>query len=442
MSDIRCTIEGSEPYKNYTFILNNASVVQNSNKFYYCEVITIRGEFYVFSRYGRVGETGIYANKIFKNEFLAIKEFIKRFKIKTGNEWGNQFVSIQGKYVLMDILPPKIEEEEIIHSDEKLEENVEDFIKIISDKGCVQSTMKYFNMDAKQLPLGKISKTQIDKAGIILKEIEECINENSNTTFQSSTFWTLIPYSHGRKKPPIIDTHDAVKLYVDFLEVLTNLEVTSRIVKLKSTPFSIYEKLDIKMNILEEGDEFNLIKNYVSNSHGQTHRYKLILTRVFKISNQQNLDDFNKLENHKLLFHGSRTANFVGILQEGLRIPKPTQVMNGAALGFGIYFANSITKSFNYTLNNNDNTGFVLLCDVALGKNPQIVQQALFDHKPTEEYTSRIAKGQYDFVNDIDGIPVGELKHLRYDSGFIYNEYTVYDTNHYRFRYILELKKV
>jgi hypothetical protein len=109
-----------------------------------------------------------------------------------------------------------------------------------------------------------------------------------------------------------------------------------------------------------------------------------------------------------LLWHGSRTTNFAGILsqvsgivlsaiccnlqllyllnadadanadagtkleyyslQQGLRIAPPEAPVTGYMFGKGIYFADMVSKSANYCCPAPDNkTGLLLLCEVALG---------------------------------------------------------------------------
>ncbi len=45
------------------------------------------------------------------------------------------------------------------------------------------------------------------------------------------------------------------------------------------------------------------------------------------------------IHNKKLLWHGSRLTNFVGILSQGLRIPPPEALIIGYPFGKGVYFA-------------------------------------------------------------------------------------------------------
>jgi len=51
------------------------------------------------------------------------------------------------------------------------------------------------------------------------------------------------------------------------------------------------------------------------------------------------------LENRQLLFHGSRTPNFLGILAQGLRVSPIEVQRNGNLLGKGIYFTDMIMKA-------------------------------------------------------------------------------------------------
>ncbi len=379
---------------------------------------------------------------------------MKRFKAKTGNIWGDDFIAQQQKYLIMDIVVPTVEEVVVdnVVAEDVLETAVKDFIEKISDRSLIKSTMSQFKIDSEKLPLGKISSNQIQKAMAVLKKIEEILKEDitQNQTIAvkseclclSSVFWTLIPYVHGRNKPPIIDTLTTIKMYVEFLGILDNLEVTSKVVFTTSTPSSIYKSLGLTISTNVSEEEQKMIERYVKCSHGHNHRYKLEVVRILKIADKYKDDMFDQhiSTNLKLLFHGSRTANFVGILKQGLRVPVETQIVNGAALGFGIYFANSVSKSFNYTSTNNNDTGFVLLCDVNLGDNPEKMQNALFDIGPNKKYTSRIAQGQFGFSND--GYAQEERMVVAHPmSGFMYDEFAIFDESKYRFRYVVELKK-
>lgn len=438
--DSGCSLSGSI-YKHYNFTLNSASVVSNSNKFYICQIInTTPNEFYVYARYGRVGEKGTPTMKLFPNSALAVREFMKRYKAKTGCVWGEPYEHIPGKYVLMEILEPEVVVETVVQDSIQVDPQVLKFVGNLVNTSTLHSSLKSFNIDSEKLPLGKLSSTQIQKAMEVLKKIEEVIKfaYDGDLNGLSSTFWSLIPYSHGRKKPPVISSLHDVKTYVEFLDVLGNLQVTAKVVG--QTVSSVYSSIGKEICILDkETVEYKNICNYVSFSHGKTHKYGLSLENVYQVKCVD--DDFEKQTNRKLLFHGTRTPNFLGILTNGLRLPNTSQVVNGAALGYGIYFADSITKSFNYTTCKSGEVGYVLVCEVALGSKPHVVTQAPFDQRPPPTYTSRFAKGENGYEDEMAFIPQEKLSERNITSGFIYNEYCIYDASKYRIRYVLELKR-
>lgn len=75
------------------------------------------------------------------------------------------------------------------------------------------------------------------------------------------------------------------------------------------------------------------------------------------------------IKNKMLLWHGSRLTNFVGIISQGLRIAPPEAPVTGYMFGKGVYFADMCSKSANYCFTNKqNNTGLMLLCEVALGE--------------------------------------------------------------------------
>lgn len=66
-----------------------------------------------------------------------------------------------------------------------------------------------------------------------------------------------------------------------------------------------------------------------------------------------------------LLWHGSRIANFVGILSQGLRIAPPEAPVSGYLFGKGIYLADMIDKSAHYCRSYGSDTALCLLVEVA-----------------------------------------------------------------------------
>ena len=457
-----CTTMGVLVHENYSCVLNLADVQKNSNKFYILQLLVSsdKKSFFVYSRYGRVGEKGVSTTKQFVSVDATIKEFINKYKLKTGCVWGSKTNNKPGKYANIEIevldTTLDIKQQNVEIQGSVLDEKIQKMIEEMVDRKSISKTFKLFNIDEKKLPLGKISSQQIQKANTILKDIEDNIKLKKDVTNLSSEFWTLVPYATGRNKPPpIIGTLECVKSYADFLDMLKNLQVTSKIINLNIK--EIYDSLGLELVPLDRNSlEWSIIEKYVSKTHGITHNYVLELEEIIEI---KEIDLENKIMNSPktkrsnsknsnscLLFHGSRTFNFIGILKEGLRIPGLSQVVNGAALGRGIYFADCVTKSFNYC---SDTQGYILLSEVNLGENPDFVNASCTNINNT--FTSKIAEGRYtpksdEFLKIHDVIvPCGTLiestSQFRKQSSFIYNEYVIYNQEHYKPKYLLKLKK-
>ena len=134
---------------------------------------------------------------------------------------------------------------------------------------------------------------------------------------------------------------------------------------------SNYLKLATDITPMDKSsDRFKLLCEYVKNTHAATHTaYKLEVEDIFELSkDSENRRYKEEIDNKQLLWHGSRLTNFVGILSQGLRIAPPEAPVTGYMFGKGVYFADMVTKSANYCFTNTtNNTGLMLLCEVALG---------------------------------------------------------------------------
>lgn len=460
--DKECNIPGVSLFcdeKNiYSCFLNQTNIKTNNNKFYIIQLLKEKDNFILYTRYGRVGETGTIRIDTIYHKGKAIKDFNKKFFTKTGNSFSNKdkFVQKNGKYTLMEMEDIELPNDDREDKESTLDKIVQEFILAISDKDTMNEAMLTYNIDTKKMPLGKISTSQIKKGFYLLKVLKDYINFvpdpelNLPNNFQqdtqiklSSKFWTLIPYACGRKSPPIIDTNKKINEYSQLLELMENLEIAVSVMKNNNVD-DIYSRLSIDLHpVNRESKEWEIIDTYISNTHGETHGLNLKISEILSID--KNIPDnnfFRNEPNHKLLFHGSRTANYLGILSEGLRVPNPHQVSNGSVLGMGVYFADSITKSFNYC--RTSDVGYILLCEVALGQNPEELTSATFDTIPLPEYTSRIAygKSQPSEIKNYQGvdIPLGKLEKVNIDSGFLYNEYVIFDPRRYKFKYVVKLE--
>lgn len=185
----------------------------------------------------------------------------------------------------------------------------------------------------------------------------------------------------------------------------------------------------------------------MKNTHGPTHLIKIDeVEEIFEINRKGEDERFVKLPNRKLLWHGSKFTNFAGILSQGLRIAPKEAPVNGYMFGRGVYFADMVTKSAQYSTFTNDNTALILLCEVSLG-NMYEKRSSEFIEKLPKEYQS--TKGLGAIVPDTkekivteDGveIPLGKGISSNIETALHYNEYIIYDEAQVKMKYLLKVK--
>lgn len=121
------------------------------------------------------------------------------------------------------------------------------------------------------------------------------------------------------------------------------------------------------------------MKTYLKNSSADNNYYKLEIEEAYEVCRNGEDKKFKEnLGNKKLLWHGSRITNFVGILSQGLRIAPPEAPSSGYLFGKGVYFADMVSKSLGYCCPTNK-TALILLCEVALGN---------MNEKPSHDYNA------------------------------------------------------
>lgn len=352
---------------------------------------------------------------------------------------------------------------------------VQDLMSLIFNTSMMNRQMKELDYDADKMPLGKLAKATILHGYEVLKKISEVLDQtipNRNELSElSSEFYTVIPHNFGRHTPPIIQDAPTLKKKLEMLEALGEIEIAQKLIKenKKLSEAHTVNPLDqqfasLKLNKLEPMDKsserFKLIQQYVKNTHGASHSsYGLEIDEVFDLERQgeqERFDDsgFSELHNRRLLWHGSRLTNYVGILSQGLRIAPPEAPVTGYMFDKGAYFADCVSKSANYCFTSpGSNTGLMLLCEVALGDMYEIEQSDYNAKANSEKAKKHSTKGlglnypdeMQDVIIDNDlRVQAGPLKTERRDSMFgyrlQYNEYIVYNTSQVKMRYLLKMK--
>jgi len=153
------------------------------------------------------------------------------------------------------------------------------------------------------------------------------------------------------------------------------------------------------------------------------------IVNIFKVCRQEERKAFaKKIGNEKLLYHGSRVSNWVGLLSRGILMPQAVTAMGVPRtdfgwLGKGIYFGDCFETSGQYCTPGDKGTGFFLLARVALGK--------IYDQTKTDGNIEHPPKG-YDSIH---GDPRAD------DTEFQDDEFAIYKQNQQYMQYLVEFEE-
>lgn len=484
--DPNCIHRDGQIYKDYDCTLNQTDIKTNKNKFYIMQIIEKANKYYLFIRYGRVGEKGRLSNSPYDSADSAVNYFEKQFKSKTGNHWSNRdnFVCKKGKYYLCQMDYEDIEEVKSDDDNDSTQNNdskeavctlhpkVQDFLKLVSDVEEMTKTMVDLDIDTTKMPLGKLSQSQIDKGYNILNQILSALNKPKSVDRDeyildlSSQYYTLIPYVCSRSStPPIINTKEMVQKYIETLDELSNLSVAAKVVKTGAShksnihPLnSVYNDIATEIKPVSKNSKvWNMIKDYVHNTHAPTHsNYTVELLEIYEIQRNDERETFEKnygsMDNRQLLWHGTRLTNYISILKQGLLLRPdviPGTYITGKMFGYGIYAANSFSKSFNYTGANRSNpTACLFLGEFALGKTSNRLNSDYYISKDSLRKEGcdstwgqgKTTPGEYTTMDDGVIVPNGKLTDSGKKGSLLYDEFIVYDQNQLNLRYIVKVK--
>uniref|UniRef100_A0A8C5PLH5 Poly [ADP-ribose] polymerase n=1 Tax=Leptobrachium leishanense TaxID=445787 RepID=A0A8C5PLH5_9ANUR len=453
----------------FSATLGLVDITRGTNSYYKLQLIEHDRDarYWVFRSWGRVG-TVIGSNKLeeMSSKEEAIDHFLNLYQEKTGNAWhSTNFTKYPNKFYPLEI--DYGQEEEVVKklsvsagTKSKLPHPVQELIKLIFDVESMKKAMVEFEIDLQKMPLGKLSKRQIQSAYSILNEVQQAVTDNSSEARLldlSNRFYTLIPHDFGMKKPPLLNNSDYIQAKVQMLDNLLDIEVAYSLLMggsddSEKDPIDVkYEKLKTEIKVVDkESEEAKIIHQYVKNTHAETHNtYELEILDIFEIDREgekQRFKPFKQLHNRQLLWHGSRSTNFAGILSQGLRIAPPEAPATGYMFGKGIYFADMVSKSANYCHAAPGNpVGFLLLGEVALGNMYELKNAAHITKLPKGKHSVKgVGRTSPDpaATVQLDGVdvPLGKGVVDKTYTSLLYNEYIVYDIAQVHLKYMLKLK--
>jgi poly [ADP-ribose] polymerase len=253
----------------------------------------------------------------------ALKNFEKKFKDKSGLKWADRGKKPKaGKYVFVErSYDPDSEDEEDDKDAAKagaererddytppkctLQPPVQSLMELIFNTSYFEATMAALNYDSAKLPLGKLSKATITRGYQALKELSDLLDDSSlaqnyqmsahqATEHLSNLYYSTIPHSFGRNRPPVIHTDEQLKREIELLESLTDLKDADLIMKKEKKTDDIHP-LDSRFKSLgmqemtpleSDTDEFTGISDYLLKTCGATHHVNYEVLDIFRIKRE------------------------------------------------------------------------------------------------------------------------------------------------------------
>lgn len=451
--------------EKYTVTLGLTDICKKKSTYHKLQILkndTI-DQYIFYQSYGQIGDQNPREiEDFFDTADSCIEAFESKFEAKTGNKWNNRenFVKFPR---LMQILNTEFFglDNHLVDAEveSKLEVEVQNLIKEILDLETLKKRVWSLKIDINKLPLGVISDSQLAKAKSILGKLFHILRskQSHNDLIQANNeFYTLVPHAGHTD---LLDTEIAVtKKY----KLLDNLMKIAKAFQLHSNKLSWnpknntldeqYRQLNAEITVLNKNSSmFDVIKSYVDNTHGPTHKdYQLEVVQVFQVNRGEDLTRFKIYQskpNRKLLWHGTRTVNFASIIKDGLQIAPPNVQHSGYMFGKGIYFADVVTKSANYCHSEETNRmGLLLLSEVALG-NSWKLRNACNIENLSPPWNSVLGEGLFVpdpmgevFIEEGVGVPCGKPIDVKEPRTLWYNEYIVYSLDQVRIRYIVKVR--
>lgn len=271
-----------------------------------------------------------------------------------------------------------------------------------------------------------VTQAQVDKAQSVINQLVAELQKDWRDTETINRLlvelYTVIP----RKMKKVIDhifqdsdvKHDRRKCLDVISKEQETLDVMAQQVQQSHAVVNDSQTTTDEQTVLDKlglvvqevtADELRLVRSLMQGQDNKLHK-------VFKVINtntQRKFDLAKSIENKTEMFwHGSRNQNWLSILQNGLMIRPSNAIHTGAMFDSGIYFASSFRKSLGYTsskgsywVKGNDNTAFMALYSVKVGKQLHIYKHdsscyTISKRIKNEGYDSLYAHSGADLIND------------------------------------------
>lgn len=390
-------------------VLQRTDIKTNKNKYYNIELHTAGGEQRVFTHYGRTDDldrdpsSGRKENRFFSDTAAAEKEYTRLFKQKTGKSKGYREVSLAsvkiGSTLGMNESSGDVDSKTLEMMKEKSGpkkpkkkasfnlhtgvRNLTSFLYGEATGALTQTANVKITADGLETPLGILTVGQIEKGEAILKELftlHKAKKAKQDDYLQlSSDFYQAIPHRIGRTKRDVQDA--VIKTIPSFEEKEETLQLMRDMLTVDGEGAGTlvsddvdqkYGALGCEISWVEPGTpEYKRISRFVVDSQVKHRRVRV--KNIYAVKRAGEHEVFDDVGNVRMLLHGSRIKNWVGILSRGILMPKLVVASGGTRtdggwLGNGIYFGDTACTSAYYTSAGRGGSRMMAIADVSLGK--------------------------------------------------------------------------
>ncbi|EAL62878.2 ankyrin repeat-containing protein [Dictyostelium discoideum AX4] len=422
---------GYEVLVSHTLQFTNLTGISSNNKYYHLELQKdSQGIHRVYTSYGRTDGPKTLEVRYVDNLEDGIDLYSSIYNEKTSDKKGYKPVKLDSSSV-----SSSTSTESLITADSQLEPLIKTLVENLYVEATTQLTNSFsvtITERGIETPLGVLSMEQVENGELVLKKINTYLNGTTNPSSVeleklSSEFFTIIPHKLGRGSDVVskntIRNLDQLNTKFELLQLMKDLLV----VKVSGTG---KHALDMKYRALKTNlsplgkysYDYSVVKNLLKGVEGIND------LNIYQIQKEGDVESHSLQSPSKLLFHGSRASNFVGILSRGLLLPKVI-VNNGGGrtdfgyLGAGIYFGDGFDTALKYahpSLSNGKR--YALVSKVGLGRVSNHLKINSSLTQPPSGFDSCL----------------GIKKNSTNQSDFHDNEYVIYNTNQYRQEYLIE----
>ncbi len=448
-------------------VLQVTDIKNNNNKYYAIELHKATGKgsasFRVFTHYGRTDDletnpdAGQKECRFFDDAGAAQAEYDSIYKAKTAKSKGYKEIALASSRIgsqkargqssgevdakTLQKMKGDDKAEKPKPKKSELQPPLQDLVKYIyaeATNALTTTVSAKITANGIETPLGVLTVGQIEKGEDVLGDIHKLFQSGKGNKSKfvdlSGDFYTAIPHRIGRTREAaeasVIDTLAEISQKQETLQLMKDMLAVNGdggSVLFDDQVDQQYQALGTNLDFIEpKSPEWKEWAGFVEKS--QVKRKDVKVINVYKVKRNGEWDTYDsKVGNEKMLYHGSRIQNWVGLLTRGILLPKIVVSMgvnrtDAGWLGNGIYFGDAACTSAFYTTAGKKKTRFMAIARVGMGKAKEFTKITYGINEPPKGFDSchglRSQKGvQSQFEDD---------------------EYVIYRQNQQRMEYLIE----